>query len=88
MKPRLNAPLTQEDFDIWDRISEPYGIKPGIPLWGYIESDRRDADLMLEARTRLGPGPMCIESADCNGEFIDCCGAVLGSYLWHAPVST
>jgi hypothetical protein len=51
MKPRLNAPLTQEDFDIWDRISEPYGIKPGIPLWGYIESDRRDADLMYWAQS-------------------------------------
>ena len=46
MKPRLNAPLTPEDFAIWDRIADPYGIKPGIPLWGYIESDRRDADLM------------------------------------------
>jgi hypothetical protein len=48
MKPRLNAPLTQEDFDIWDRIADPYGLKPGVPLWGYIRSDRRDADLMFE----------------------------------------
>jgi hypothetical protein len=92
MKHRLRrAPLTTEDERIFCRLGTEVffsGALSHAHFMHSMDSDRRDADLMLEARTRLGPGPMCIESADCNGEFIDCCGAVLGSHLWHAPVST
>lgn len=48
MKPRLEtAPLTNEDFDIWDFICSPYRLVPRTPMWSYILADRRDADLML-----------------------------------------
>jgi len=53
----LNAPLTQEDFDIWDRLSEPHGkYQVGVPLWGYTICDRRDADLMWKLSTYTTPG--------------------------------
>jgi hypothetical protein len=90
MKPRLPcAQLTTEDLFIWGDRWGGFRTREyeSLALISKV-GDRNDAELMLDARTRLGPGPMCIESADCDGEFIDCCGAILGSKLWHAPVST
>lgn len=47
----LSCPLTLEDFEIWDRLSEPRfregaPFEYGVPLNGYCEAHFRDADLM------------------------------------------
>lgn len=47
MKPLPVAPLTDVDFAIWDRLCQPYRLAPGNPEWQTIESDRRDAAMML-----------------------------------------
>lgn len=52
MKPRLlSCPLTLEDFEIWDRLSEPRfregaPFEDGVPLTGYCESHWRDVRIM------------------------------------------
>jgi hypothetical protein len=58
MKPRLNAPLTQEDLDIW--VSVGHLVRPSRKHFGDVlsgvacDADRRDADLMwLIERVRI-----------------------------------
>ena len=84
MKPRLvNLPLTEDDGDIWLDAARrwQFGAKQRM-LDSYMVADRRDAALMLLARTRLGPGPMCVENADYT-DFIDTSGWVLGARKWY-----
>jgi len=50
MKPRLPpAPLTPEDFAIWDRFMDPPPPREGISAVDYVMADRHDADLMFGA---------------------------------------
>jgi hypothetical protein len=60
MKPLPPAPLTETDDEIWSSVGWMYE-KSGVHVWGAcfeisLESDRRDAELMLfgaEARCGL-----------------------------------
>jgi hypothetical protein len=53
MKPRLeSAPRTAEDRYIWLRLL--HGKWPPLPFRGYMDADRRDADLMFYAQEERG----------------------------------
>ncbi len=70
MKPRLeSAPLTPEDFRIWDRLMDPPPPREGISAVDYVTADRRDADLMLHTQQIASFGPAAIELYDipCRG---------------------
>jgi hypothetical protein len=62
MKPRLqSAPLTREDWDIWDQVNWMWS-PDNLLVWTYeasLRADRRDADLMLyltSAHVDIRPG--------------------------------
>jgi hypothetical protein len=77
MKPLPSAPLTPEDYRIWDVLSDP---PPGdwhepVSLHLYQSADRRDAALILEAqRVRRMPGSMSLWLLDGQiyGLFVAC----------------
>ena len=51
MKPLPMEPITEEDFRIWDCLSEPFGnLDFAGAVTGYAHADRRDADVMLRAQ--------------------------------------
>jgi hypothetical protein len=57
MKPLLGGHKTPEDRAIWLRMADRYIRKPGafgITSYTYRNSDRRDAELMLEWQTDRG----------------------------------
>lgn len=71
MKPRLKAlPLTVEDVRIWLELADawraPWRLPRDVQIWRYLESDRRDAELMLEAGWRC-PGHAVI-TVDCGDD--------------------
>ena len=59
MKPRLEAsPPTEEDFAAWVALARRQHVQVfGIAglCWCSLESDRRDADLMLKFRVQHAP---------------------------------
>ena len=71
MKPRLVAPLTLEDRDIWIALAERTRTRPGwFASLSFIsrEQGRRDADLMFYAQqhklvTWVGPPLIHIRNA-------------------------
>ncbi len=92
MKPLPVASLTEQDFDIWLRLTK--APDQGLHLrhlWTcWMAADRRDAALMLlavETRRLFGPTSFCVENID-HSDLIDCAGPVLGSRLWCMPQAT
>jgi len=77
MKPRLNSsPLTEEDNLIWLLLDRLGGGVQDVTL--ARDADRRDADLMFEARVRRQHLPPW--SAVYIGEIGFCGGPPVGSY--------
>lgn len=80
MKPRLkSAPLTFDDVAIWVDLGSQW--KQATPIWmpqGYLNSDRRDADLMLFAQRYKDA--CCLATAIGNGVMVRCCDRIRGPF--------
>jgi hypothetical protein len=84
VKPLPPAPLTETDEEIWSSVGWMYE-KSGVHVWGAcfeisLESDRRDAKLMLFAQRC--PDACCYSVAVGQGTMVRCC-----QRIWQPPSS-